>query len=233
MTGSERYFKCLRVRDGQLASCHGGTQIWPPGEWVQAPGPLALCQPGTLHACRPRDLLSWLTDEIWHAEIGGDVLEGEDKVGCLRMRITTRCAWDTTAARLFAADCAERVLPIYERAFPTDRRPRAAIEAARLFAAAWDAAGDAARAAAWNAAEAAAGAAGAGDAAWAAARAAAWAAGAGDAAWAAAEDAARAAAWDAAEAAAEAAAGDAAGDAERDWQTQRLTAYLDGWRPEA
>ncbi len=31
----------------------------------------------------------------------------------------------------FAADCAERVLPIFDGAYPTDDRPRKAIEAAR------------------------------------------------------------------------------------------------------
>ena len=34
-------------------------------------------------------------------------------------------------AVFFAADCAERVLPIFERAYPTDDRPSKAIEAAR------------------------------------------------------------------------------------------------------
>jgi hypothetical protein len=128
--------------------------------------------------------------------------------------------------RLFAADCAESVLPIFERHRPDDDRPRHAISVGRdpnstdaaraaagaaawaAWAAAWDAAGDAAWAAAGAAARAAAGAA-AGDAAraaGAAARAAAWDA-AGDAA-----RAAGAAAWDAAGDAAWA-AGDAAGDA--------------------
>ena len=106
--------------------------------------------------------------------------------------------------RLFAADCAEMVLPIYEKHYPDDNRPRLAIQAARDYAnglitleelsaarvaaraAAWAAAWDAARAAAWDAAR---------DAAWDAASAAAW-------------DAARAAAWDAARAAARAAARD-------------------------
>ena len=106
--------------------------------------------------------------------------------------------------RLFAADCAERALYIFERDYPNDKRPREAIQAARDFAngkigaAAWDAAQDAAwaaGAAAWAAARAAAG---------NAARAAAWdaAGAAGNAAWAAA-GAARAAAWAAAGAAAE------------------------------
>jgi hypothetical protein len=97
--------------------------------------------------------------------------------------------------RLFAADCAEMVLPIYEKEYPDDDRPRKAIQAARDYAnelisveqlaaardaavAAWAAAG-AARDAAWAAARDAAR-----DAAWAA-----WAA--ARAAWAAARDAAR------------------------------------------
>ena len=60
--------------------------------------------------------------------------------------------------RLFACDCAEMALPIYEKKYPDDLRPRKAIQAGRDFAnglitdAARDAAGDAA----WAAARAAA-----------------------------------------------------------------------------
>ena len=91
--------------------------------------------------------------------------------------------------RLFAVDCAELVLPLYEKQYLNDDRPRKAIQAARdyangvISAEELYAARAAARAAAWAAAGAAA------DAAWDAA----WAA-----AWAAAGDAARAAAWAAA-----------------------------------
>jgi hypothetical protein len=97
-------------------------------------------------------------------------------------------------ARVFACDCAESVLHIYEKEFPEDKRPREAIRVSRAFAegkATRDelaAARDAARDAAWDAARAAA----------------------RDAAWAAARAAARDAAWDAARAAARAAARDAA-----------------------
>jgi hypothetical protein len=115
--------------------------------------------------------------------------------------------------RLFAADCAESVLHIYENKYPNDDRPRKAIQAARDYAngvigkdeldAAWDAAWaacaawDAARAA--GSAERAAGAAewaardAARDAGWAAARAAGSAERAAGAAEWAARDAARAA----------------------------------------
>jgi hypothetical protein len=72
--------------------------------------------------------------------------------------------------RLFAADCAESVLHIYEKQYPNDDRPRKAIQAARDYANgvigthelaaarddAWAAAWAAARAAAWDAARAAA-----------------------------------------------------------------------------
>jgi len=101
-------------------------------------------------------------------------------------------------ARLFACDCAEHVLPIFEQKNPGDKRPRKAIEVSRRYANGeatreeLDAAGAAAEAAAGDAAEAAAEAA-AGDAAWYAA----WAA-AGDAAW----------------------------YAERDWQKERFLQYL-------
>ena len=141
-------------------------------------------------------------------------------------------------ARLFACDCAERVLPIFEKSSPGDMRPRQAIETSRRFAnglatqaeleaaraAAWAAAWDAADAAAWDAADAARAA--AWDAAWDAADAAwvaAWAA--NSAAARAAADAARAAARDAAWAA-NSAAYSAANNTEREWQAERLKQYL-------
>ena len=139
--------------------------------------------------------------------------------------------------RLFAADCAEDVLPLFLAIRSHDDRPAKAIEAARLFAegqidiVAWDAA-RAAAGAAW----AAAGAAGAvWDAAGAAAGAAAWVAAgaaraAAGAAWAAAgaAGAAAGAAWAAAGAgwvaagAARAAAGDAARAKYSNWLVVRV-----------
>ena len=61
--------------------------------------------------------------------------------------------------RLFACDCAEMVLPIFEKYYPNDDRPRKAIQAGRDYANGVidAAAGAAARAAAWDAAWDAAG----------------------------------------------------------------------------
>jgi hypothetical protein len=225
---------------------HTGKPYPPAGEWTATEAP-ELCQSGW-HACRWEDTIHHINARLWIVELDGQIVEGADKVAAERLRLVEPVTTiDDRTLRPFAADCAERVLPLFEAAMPGDGRPRAAIAAARGYAdgtvtrAAWDAAWAAARAAAGEAAGEAAGDA-AWDAAWAAraagdaAGAAAWAArAAGDAAgaaawaaraanaaaWAAAGEAAREAAGDAAWAA----AGDAAGDAERGWQTWRLLVH--------
>ena len=133
-----------------------------------------------------------------------------DKVCVASMRVLKAVNVERALHEL-ACTYAEDVLPIYEKDYPKDKRPRKAIETKRKWldgkatdrqlAAARAAAGDAARDAAWDAARAAARAAAvdaARDAAGAAAVAAAWAAAVDapvDAAWDTARDAARAAAW--------------------------------------
>jgi hypothetical protein len=107
------------------------------------------------------------------------MIELDDKVVARRARVTEKIeTWNERTARLFAADCAEHVLHLYEQEYPNDDRPRAAIKAARDFAeglidaAALDAAGGAAWADAWDAAGTAAwDAASSWDAAWDAERA--------------------------------------------------------------
>jgi hypothetical protein len=199
-----------KVLDSNGQPNNGGTGSWPlptdqPGDWIGVTGKLVPCRNG-LHLCDGElQLLSWLGPRIFVAEHDGERIDDDGtKIVVRRARLLHETAWDERIARLFAADCAERVLPIFERARPNDDRPRKAIRAARAFTngeidrqalfAAWDAA--------WAAA-------------WDAAQAAAW-------------DAARAAAWDAAQAAAQAAARAAAGDAECQWQAERLAQYLSG-----
>jgi len=234
---------------------HGGSGQWNlptedgPGEWMPPiEGGLIPCRNG-YHLCRESDLAWWLGPAIFEAEARGERVECNDKIVVRDARLLRRVeAWNERTARLFAADCAERVLHIYEAAYPGDHRPRQAIAVARAFvndqmsrsdlaaaeAAAWDAAG----AAAWTVARAAARAvarAAARDAAWDAARAVARAARAvAMDAW----DAARAVAWAtawtarataraarAARAVARAARA-VAMDAERRWQTERLMTYI-------
>jgi len=147
---------------------------WKPGEWEDAgPGELAKCQHG-IHAATIRQLPLWLHAHLYVLEPaeGTDRLDVDDKTVVRRARLVRPVeTWTATTARLYAADCAEMVLPIYEDKHPDEDRPRRAIEVARAYARgeATDkqlAAAGAAAGAAWAAAGAARDAAGA---AWAAA----------------------------------------------------------------
>lgn len=199
---------------------------WPkPGVWLRAEGPLAVYQNG-IHACREGDLIYYINEELWTIDLDPEMDEKNSQVasraGCLLEQVTT---WNDRTARLFAADCAERVLHLFEAAYPDDDRPRKAIETARAYANGLATAAD--LEAARSGATAASGV-GEPDAA-------------GIAAWTAASAAARtaeaspiAAAIQAAEWAAEWAADSIVRDTnqawliERQWQTARLLDYIEG-----
>ena len=156
MTG---YYK-VTGEDGR--PCHGGTGKWTPGKWrtIREAKPLVPCRTG-FHLVEAKDLLTWLGPVIWEAEFDGESIDHGDKLVVRKARITRRVeTWNERTARLFAADCAERVLSIFEKKRPNDGRVREAIAVARRFAngeatqeeraAARDAARDAARAAEEN-----------------------------------------------------------------------------------
>ena len=223
--------KLYKILDAKGRPCNGGKGQWflpkgnRPGKWMPFIENIVPCQSG-YHLCRQKDLLDWLNETIWVAEARGGRVLCENKVVVRQARLIKKLTWNDQTARLFACDCARRVLYIYEKQHPEDSRPRKCIEVAEQFArgkasrneldaawpAAWPAARHAARDAAWPAAW---------HAAWHATRHA-----ARHAAWA----AAWAATWHAARAAARHAARHAAWDAEYKWQTKRLMQYLHGKR---
>ena len=70
--------------------CSGGVgpfsrYAWPlprdgqPGAWVIGGADATMCQTA-VHACRVRDLPWWLQDELWEAELDGEVAAGRHKV---------------------------------------------------------------------------------------------------------------------------------------------------------
>ena len=198
-----------------------------------------------------QELLSWKPcytpeqiDELWGKreivtaqEIATAPIPAEDRLWVLIRMLPAR------EQRLFACDCAERALPIFERANPDDHRPREAIEVARRYAmgtatiddlhaakqAAAAAARVAARVAVWETARVAVWV-----AAWDTADATAW-----DVAWETARVAARVAAWDTVDAtawdaaqkavwdAAQKAVWEAAQAAGQKWQIDRALWYLE------
>jgi len=165
------YYKVLK-NDGSCVN--GGKGKWhlpkgnKPGRWMpEIEGELELCENG-YHICRREDLVNWLDEAIFEVEFKGEIIEGDGKCVVRKARLVRKLdTWNEKTARLFAADCAERVLPIFEREYPDDDRPRKAIQAARDFvdgkisrdelyaageagyvaaSAAWSAAGDSERA---------------------------------------------------------------------------------------
>jgi hypothetical protein len=122
------------------ASLTGEHETWSlpqdgqPGNWMR-PIKGALADTNGYHLYRARDLLIWLGPTIYEAECRRDRLDTEKAVTVREARLVRRLeSWNDESARVFAAACADHVLPIYERQRPEDDRPRRAIEAARLFA---------------------------------------------------------------------------------------------------
>jgi hypothetical protein len=130
-------YKVLRT-DG--AAINGEHKPWSiprdgqPGSWMPVvKGQLA--ETNGYHLYRARDLLIWLGPTIYEAEWRGEQLATENDIVVREARLTRRIpTWNEETARDFAADCADHVLPIFERLQPRDDRPRRAIEMARLFA---------------------------------------------------------------------------------------------------
>lgn len=220
---TETLFKCINPNGFPLP---GEFRRWNlpkngnPGLWM--PRIVGKLNPGEngYYLCRIQRLVEWLSPEIYLAEYRGERIDTHDNIVVREARLIHKLdTWNERSARLFACNCAEHVLLLFEKARPDDRRPRQAIETARKFANGeatakqLAAANDAARDAvgftrAWTAVE------------WAA-----WATvGAAD------SDAVGSTASNAAREAASDAAGKAAGAtawyAEHDWQTARLMEYL-------
>ena len=209
------YYKVLAA-DG-VSPQHGGSGKWfipkgkRVGKWMPAIKDIQPCARG-YHFVNIEQLLQWLGPTLYEIEVRGQVIHQADKSVAEQARLVRKVeTWNDKNLRFYAADCAKRVLGLYEKQYPKDDRPRKAIQAARDFANGLitkDAARDAAYAAARDANAAARD--DARDAAYAAAH----------AANAAARDAAYAAR-DAANAAAKAAYAD-----EKTWQIERLKYYL-------
>lgn len=138
--------KYYKVLDKHGRSCHGGdaewslpTQnddgTWTPGEWMpEVRGNLEPCANG-YHVVTLEQLLDWLGERIFEVEPGDEIVHEDNKSVTRTCRLTRECTgWNERTARLFACDCAERVLYLFEARHPDDGRPRKAIEIARRYA---------------------------------------------------------------------------------------------------
>jgi len=105
-----------------------------PGKWVRVNGDLDMCKRG-IHACTFAQASGWLREECYVIELRDVVSDDGQKLLARSGRLVRRVdSWDQQAMVRFAADCAARVLPAFEKKYPKDDRPRNAIQAARKWA---------------------------------------------------------------------------------------------------
>jgi hypothetical protein len=81
---------------------------WPVGKWVSVDGPLLPSRRG-VHACRLEDLPHWLDDELWLAELDGEIIDEPRMLVAKRGRLVERLAgWDSGTAGEFTLACLAR-----------------------------------------------------------------------------------------------------------------------------
>src|SRR3990167_5046462 len=153
-------YKFLRLKGKRIVSDSGNT-IWKLGEWKTYNGELHMCHSG--YHCSPTiwEAFSYVQGEVLaEVETKGKRLKDNDKTCNESIRLVRAWKWTKKDSLSLAIYAAEKVLHIFEKEYPEDKRPREAIEAAKkvLFKDTKenrDAAGAAARAAAGAAAWAA------------------------------------------------------------------------------
>lgn len=133
MTGQTLRYKFLNLLDGNLRSSVGD-QTWELGRWEEVAGEPALCEYG-FHCCeKPYDAFNYVKGNILaRVEVDGMVTLGMDKEAWQRMRIVDARHWRKEDSVHLAVFCAELVLHIYEKRYSDDKRPRAAIDAAKAW----------------------------------------------------------------------------------------------------
>ena len=106
-----------------------------PGEWLPPIEGDLIARKHGYHVVTLDQALAWRASAMYRVEIDGEIINAGNKHVCRRARLLDRVeGWNAKNLRLFAADCAENVLHIFEAKFPDDDRPRTVIQAARAFA---------------------------------------------------------------------------------------------------
>lgn len=100
------------LRPGGIGTFSG--YAWPlpagaaPGPWVEAGEGAIGCVAG-VHACTSEDLPIWIAEELWVAELDGEIQRMRTKVVATRGRLVARVrGWDAAAAEEFGRACARR-----------------------------------------------------------------------------------------------------------------------------
>lgn len=108
-----KYYKVLHMQ-GQ---CMHGTGCWflpsgkRKGKWMPKIETLKVCRSG-YHLARRRNLLEWIGPEMFEVEVKpGEMIKRNSKVVVGQARLIKKMEfWNVQKARLFACDCAQRLI---------------------------------------------------------------------------------------------------------------------------
>jgi len=114
-----------------LKSAHGNTK-WKIGEWNKVEGELEMCNNGFHASEKILDSMNYVSMEILaKVEVRGKHSEQSDKQCWEEMRIVKAWKWEKKDSVALAVYASSLVLENFEKAYPNDKRPRQAIQAAR------------------------------------------------------------------------------------------------------
>jgi len=134
-----KWYKVVAVGGSPV---NGGSGKWKlprgkrPGAWMPPVASPVACERG-YHLTDAAHLLGWLRTgaAVYEAEGRGAADNQSDKTAFAEARLLRLVGVASEKVlRLYAADCAEHVLPLFEKRYPNGARPREAIAAARAFA---------------------------------------------------------------------------------------------------
>lgn len=109
-----------------------GDHKWVKGRWYRFDGTLDMCTAGFHCSKEPYHAFSYVQGEILaEVECRGKNLSDDDKECWQEMRVANCYEWTKKDSLKLAIFSAELVLKNFEKEFPNDKRPRAAIEAAK------------------------------------------------------------------------------------------------------
>ena len=126
-------WKSMLYEKGKLRSANGD-ETWNPGEWHKVDGPLAMCERGYHASLNIVDSMQYVAPRaIARVEVRGNHVGQLDKQCWSEMRVAKAWEWTKTDSVELAVYAAESVIGIFEKHRPDDKRPRAAIEAAKAW----------------------------------------------------------------------------------------------------
>ena len=120
----------IRSKAGRIVSDYDGSP-WVIGEWREHEGMLEECLGFNCSPTIPQALRFVQGTVVAEVEYEGDVVESQMKMTARRMRLLRVWEWGKEDSVRLAIDAAESVIRLNESSYPNDKRPRAAIEAAK------------------------------------------------------------------------------------------------------